>query len=93
MGDRRLPIREAAVSMDQLSPDGSIIVVNRAEKTLVAGKPYVFSVKGDCTYKLWHRDPDYLAPFSTNPTNQPIIPQRKRHLSVVGRVRRTVLDL
>jgi SOS-response transcriptional repressor LexA len=81
-------------SMDRVSPDGSTIIVNRADRTLVSGKPYVFFAPGEgATYKLWHADPEYLMPFSTNPANEPVFIRRKRDFSVIGRVRRTVLDL
>lgn len=80
-------------SMDRISPDGSIIVINRRDRQLIAGRYYVFSVRGQTTYKVWHHDPDYLAPFSTNPAHQPIFMRRKRDLEVIGRVRRSVLDL
>lgn len=80
-------------SMDRISPDNSVIVVNRAERQLIGGRYYVFSIRGETTYKMWHADPPYLAPYSTNPANQPIIVTRKLRLDVIGRVRRTVLDL
>ena len=81
-------------SMDRISPDGSIIVVNRAERQLISGKPYVFYITDEgSTYKVWHADPPYLLPHSTNPANLPIFPKRKRDFTVIGRVRRTVLDL
>ncbi len=80
-------------SMDRLSPEGSVIVVNRADRALVTGKAYVFCVRGETTFKLWHADPPYLAPYSTNPANQPIFIKRKSDFDVIGRVRRTVLDL
>ena len=38
--------------MDRVSPDGSIIVVNKAERELMNGRPYVFSLRGETTYKL-----------------------------------------
>ena len=80
-------------SMDRISPDGSIIVVNRREQQLVAGKAYVFAIKGEATYKLWRPGPPArLEPYSTNPMNEPIFPERRK-LFVVGRVRRTLLDL
>jgi SOS-response transcriptional repressor LexA len=83
-------------SMDRISPDGSIIIVNRRDQQLVSDKPYVFAVKGKSTYKLWHPprppEPFYLEPFSTNPKNRPVFADRKQ-LEVVGRVRRTILDL
>jgi SOS-response transcriptional repressor LexA len=80
-------------SMDRLSPEGSIIVINRADQVLITGKPYVFSRRGEATYKLWEPDPPHLAPFSTNPANKPIFVKGKRDFGVIGRVRRTLLDL
>jgi SOS-response transcriptional repressor LexA len=81
-------------SMDRLSPEGSVIVVNRAEREPITGKPYVFFHRTEgTTYKLWHANPDYLAPHSWNGTHQPIFIQRKKDLEIVGRVRKTMLDL
>lgn len=80
-------------SMDRLSPEGSTIIVNRADKVLVNGKCYVFSVRGQTTYKRWNADPAYLAPYSWNPQNEPIFIKKIKDIEVVGRVRRTVLDL
>jgi SOS-response transcriptional repressor LexA len=86
-------LRVAGDSMDRISPDQSIIIVNQADRTLVPGRFYVFSQRGQATYKRWHANPDYLAPYSTNPMNEPILVAHKREFAVVGRVRRTVLDL
>jgi SOS-response transcriptional repressor LexA len=80
-------------SMDRISPDGSIVVIDRADRQLVSGRFYVFSLKGDATYKMWRPDPPRLAPFSTNPMNEPHFVKGKRDFAVVGRVKRTVLDL
>ena len=80
-------------SMDRISPDGSIILVNRAERELQKGGAYVFSVRGETTYKLWHDRPEYLRPASTNPVHAPIFFKRKKDFEVIGRVRRTLLDL
>ncbi len=89
-----LKVEKDADSMDRVSPEGSIIVVNRAEKTLVNGKFYVFSIKGEITYKMWQGGENpHLAPYSTNPANKPIFFKRKSDLEVIGRVKRTVLDL
>ncbi|MEY9466325.1 SOS-response transcriptional repressor LexA [Bradyrhizobium ottawaense] len=80
-------------SMDRYSPEGSIIVVNRAERTLVSGRCYVFSVKGETTFKMWQGGANpHLSPFSTNPLNKPIF-FKPRDLEVIGRVKRTILDL
>lgn len=81
-------------SMDRVSPHGSIIVVNRSDHALVSGRCYVFAVRGEITYKRWQDDDTpYLEPFSTNPTHKVTLLKRKRDLEVVGRVRRTLLDL
>lgn len=80
-------------SMDRISPDGSVIVVNRVDRTLSPGKSYVFSVRGETTFKLWRPEPDRLEPYSTNPANPTIFIRRRRDVEVIGRVRRTVLDL
>lgn len=80
-------------SMDRYSPEGSIIVVNKADRDLINGRCYVFSLEGRVTYKVWRGgEPPYLAPHSTNPDNAPIF-FKKRDLEVIGRVKRTVLDL
>jgi SOS-response transcriptional repressor LexA len=81
-------------SMDRVSPEGSIIVVDKSDRVLVSGKCYVFSVRGETTYKRWHAGPPpYLDPNSSDQIYKPIFVKRKRDLEVIGRVRRTVLDL
>lgn len=81
-------------SMDRVSPDGSIIVINRAERSLERGKPYVFSIRGESTYKVWEPLPQpRLKPLSTNPNHEPIFVDKKAKPFVVGRVRRTFMDL
>ncbi|WP_315759338.1 S24 family peptidase [Bradyrhizobium sp. SZCCHNRI2007] len=80
-------------SMDRYSPEGSIIIVNKAERDLVNGRCYVFSLHGETTYKMWQNgEVPYLAPHSTNSANKPIF-FKKRDLEVIGRVKRTLLNL
>lgn len=86
-------LRVTGDSMDRLSPDGSVIVVDRLDRTLVTDKPYVFTRRGETTYKLWQPEPPHLAPFSTNPVHRPIFLKRKNEYEVIGRVKRSVLDL
>jgi transcriptional regulator with XRE-family HTH domain len=82
-------------SMDRISPDGSVIVVNQADRTLVSGKAYVISQRGEATFKLWRPDPPRFSPHSTNPVHEPIFVKSKTDAEkmVVGRVKRSVLDL
>lgn len=86
-------LRVEGDSMDVWSPDGSIIVVNRADRALVPGKPYVFAVRGETTYKRWQSEPASLEPNSWNRVHRPIYIRRKSDFEVVGRVKRTILDL
>lgn len=86
-------LRVTGDSMNRVSPEGSIIVVNRADKTLVSGKYYVFQHKGMTTYKVWRPgEPSYLEPDSTE-KHKPIFVNKKKDLEVIGRVRKTLLDL
>lgn len=85
-------LRVRGDSMDRVSPEGAIILVDRADRTAVTGKCYVFSVRGEVTYKRWRPRPPRLEPFSTNPSQEPIFPELAK-LTIIGRVRRTVLDL
>lgn len=89
-----LRLEDDADSMDRLSPPGSILVVNKADRELRHGRCYIFSIDGETTYKMWQDgDPPYLAPYSTNPSHKPVFIRRKRDFDVIGRVKRTVLDL
>lgn len=87
-------LRVKGDSMDRISPDDSVIIVNRSDRSLVPGKPYVFwHVSEGATYKYWQIDPDRLEPASWNAVNKAIFIKRRRDFEVVGRVRRTLLDL
>lgn len=81
-------------SMDRFSPEGSLIIVDRNDRRLVSGKAYVFMVNDETTYKLWYDgDPPQLDAASTDPTHRSRPVKRRRDLAVIGRVRRTMLDL
>lgn len=86
-------LRVQGNSMDRICPEGSVIVVNRSDKDLIGGKSYVFSIRGETTFKQWHADPPYLEPYSWDPVHKPIFVKRKRDLEIVGRAVRSVLEL
>lgn len=89
-----LKVEDDADSMDRISPPGSIIVVNKADTDLKSGRYYIFEIAGKTTYKMWQAGPpSYLAPYSTNPTHKPQFIKRKSDFEVIGRVKRTLLDL
>lgn len=79
-------------SMNRIAPDGSTIIVNRADDTLIDGRYYVFSIEaGDATFKTYKRDPERLQPFSTNPDHMST--PMPDDLYVFGRVRRVIQDV
>lgn len=90
-----LELEKDGDSMDRISPPGSVIIVNQADKALISGCCYVFRIDGEDTYKMWQDDsPPYLAPYSTNPIYKPRFIRKKRdHFEVVGRVKRSLIDL
>lgn len=80
-------------SMDRISPEGSHIIVNVSDQRLIQGKAYIFSLRGETTYKLYQGSPvRRLEPFSTNPANKTIF-LMDNGWSVVGRVVRSFIDL
>lgn len=81
-------------SMDRVSPEGSRIFVNAADRTPISGGYYLFSHRGETTYKRYFDDPvQRLEPYSTNPVNRTIFLNGDADWSVVGRVFRSVIDL
>jgi hypothetical protein len=77
-------------SMNRISPPGSVIIVDRSQRRLVSGRPYVFLLKGQKTYKIWNATPMYFAASSIQ-TYAPIFVKR-REFSVIGKVVRTMFD-
>lgn len=79
-------------SMNRVSPEGSIIIVDANDRELQAGQPYIFSIRGEATYKRWQPSPPRLEPDSWLP-HDTIFLDGTNAMFVVGRVRRTMLDL
>lgn len=82
-------------SMDRVSPEGSRIFVNALDRTLISGRFYLFSLRGETTYKRYYDEPvERLEPYSTNPANRPIyLTNKDKDWLVVGRVFRSIIDL
>lgn len=81
-------------SMDRVSPEGSRVVVNVNDREPQPGKFYLFSLRGETTYKRFRNDPVIrFEPFSTNPANETIYPKADKDWVVIGRVVRSYLNL
>lgn len=79
-------------SMDRISPPGSIILVNRADRRLVPNACYVIgNPEGEATYKRYRPNPMRFEPVSVNPEHAPIFPDHEP--KIIGRVRMTMLTV
>lgn len=88
-----IALRVEGESMDRISPPGSVIFVDRADKRLVTGGFYVIDDgEGNSTYKRFQAQPKMrFEPVSKNKNLPAIFPDNEP--SVVGRVKLTMLDL
>lgn len=78
-------------SMDRISPPDSIIFINRNDRKLVPNALYVIAdADGNATYKRYRSPPPRFEAVSTNPNIEPIYFDQEP--TVIGRVRRTILD-
>ncbi len=81
-------------SMDRISPPESIIFVNRKDTNLVPNACYVIQDEdGGATYKRYRPNPDRWEPVSMNPDHEPFFIEPGTGPKIIGRVRKTVLDL
>ncbi len=79
-------------SMDQVATEGSVIIVDLNDRSLVDGRHYVFRHEGRATFKTYRRGPpERLEPRSSDPDYLPIYPDDG--VEVVGRVVQKVEDI
>lgn len=80
-------------AIDRVCPAGGLAIVNRAERKLEEGGLYLFSTGWEVMLRRFRRGTtDLLLPFSLNPEHIAIPYERTAH-KVVGRCRRSVLEL
>ncbi|MUZ63223.1 phage repressor protein [Agrobacterium vitis] len=81
-------------SMDRISPPGSVIFVNRADRKLSHNACYIIQdVDGSATYKRYRQSPMRFEPVSTNPEHETIYPNDNSTPNVFGRVSRSVIEM
>lgn len=79
-------------SMNKISPPESVIFVNRKDKRLVANGCYVIAdEQGRATYKRYR--PNEKPPFQPASYDNVKPPKLEGAISVVGRVRRSIIEL
>ena len=78
-----IALRVVGSSMNRIAPEGSLIIVDYADRTLVSGQFYVLKHDGQATFKRFRSDPARLEPDSTEPHDTVFI---RGETEVVGRV-------
>lgn len=87
-----IALKVVGSSMDRISPPESVIFVNRRDRRLVPNGCYVIADEaGEATYKRYRPDPRRFEPVSTDAGHETLFPDEDP--VIIGRVRRTVLDL
>lgn len=87
-----IAMRVEGSSMDRISPPESVIFVDRRDKQLVPNACYVIDDPEEgATYKRYRPDPVRFEPVTFTEGHKTIFPENEPR--VLGRVKRTVLDL
>lgn len=80
-------------AMNRLAPAGSYIVVDRNDRDLVEGRCYLGVLDGREIFRKWAGDPHRAEPYSNDPAFKTEFLSPHRRWQIIGRVRRTVLDI
>jgi len=89
-----IALRVEGDSMDRISPPGSIILVDRRDKKLILNGCYIIGDgNGNITYKRFRSSPIRFEPVSTNPVHEPIFTDGNQMPAIIGRVKKTMLDM
>lgn len=87
-----IALRVDGTSMDRISPPESTIFVNRREKRLIPNACYVIADPEEgSTYKRYRPEPMRFEPVTFSEGHATIFPDQEP--AIIGRVKRTVLDL
>lgn len=71
-------------SMKLIAPEGSTIIIDYSDKTLISGKFYVIKHNGEATFKRYRSNPDRFEPYTTEDGHETIYPSGP--VEIVGRV-------
>lgn len=92
---RWVALKVVGDSMDRISPPDSIIFVDLRDRRLVPNACYVIrdDAEGGSSYKRYRPSPARWEAVSTNKKHKRYVIKGDRGPAVIGRVKRTVLDL
>lgn len=82
-----IALRVHGSSMNRVAPEGSMIIVDYADKTLVSGQYYVVKLNAEATFKRYRSNPERFEPDSTEPFETVFV---QGEVEVVGHVIRVV---
>jgi SOS-response transcriptional repressor LexA len=85
-----IALRVHGTSMNRVAPEGSVIIVDFADKALVSGQYFVIKHQGQATFKRYRAGPSRLEPDSTESHDTVFI---DGEIEVVGRVIQVVTRL
>ena len=85
-----IALRVVGSSMNRIAPEGSVIIVDFGDKSLVSGRYYVLKHDSQATFKRYRAAPFRLEPDSTEPHDSVFI---DRDVEVVGRVIQVITHL
>lgn len=85
-----IALRVTGSSMNRIAPDGSVIIVDIADKSLVAGRYYVLKYDDQVTFRRYRAGPYRLEPDSTEPHDS-LFPDHA--VGVVGHVTQVINHL
>lgn len=89
-----IALRVEGDSMDRISPPESIIFVNLKDTRTIPNACYVIAnEQGDATYKRFRPNPERWEPVSVNSEHEAVYPSEGEALRIIGRVRKSVLDM
>ena len=80
-------------AMNRLSPMGSYIVIDRGARSPSDGLCYLGLLDGEVMFRRWFAQPERVEPFSSDPAFKIEYLAPSRTWQIIGRVRRTLLDI
>ena len=89
--DKIFALRVKGGSMNRVSPEGSIIIIDANQIEMTSNRLYVVGIGDEATYKRYRANPPRLEPDSTDPGHETIFLDGQDY-QPLGRVLRTMMD-